>query len=207
MTTFANQLGFDGIELVYENGAQDLSCHTDNEYIQASHVRIVGVQYDSDHDIELRYILGRAVCHVFQAGRAADNGGDIWGEADGEDGDLEAVASLILKRAFQEHFELFGYDFLYIHSIRLKKKYRGKGLGLMVLSRLLDRFDHGLTAAIIRPAPLTKFPNTTKEDGTRKLRSHWGKAGFVPYQSSPFLVYDFARKRVDVEKLVTQKVA
>ena len=100
--------------------------------------------------------------------------------------------------------EIGNLNFLILDRVELLPKYRGNGVGLLVLRSLIERFGAGTGVVGMKPFPvqfepkdatdspwrrrlrLEQFPTDAKIS-MRKLRDYYHRLGFVPMRSTPFL--------------------
>lgn len=100
--------------------------------------------------------------------------------------------------------EIWNFNLLILDRIELLPKYRGRCLGLLVMRSLIERFGAGAGVVGIKPFPLQfelkelsssrwrtrlgleNFPADSKK-ATRKLKDYYGRLGFVPMRSTPFM--------------------
>ena len=118
--------------------------------------------------------------------------------------------------------EIFKQSVLIIDRLELLPGYRGKNLGLIIMRRLIQRFSAGAGVVAIKPFPLQFEQSTpdenksswhvkmqlssfreTKRDSIRKLRSHYGKLGFVEMKGTPHMFLSTTRRLPPIEKLLT----
>jgi len=116
-----------------------------------------------------------------------------------------------LQRLFD--YEIFESSVLIIDRLELLPGYRGKNLGLTIMRRLIQRFSAGAGILAIKPFPL-QFEQSipaedksgwhaemqlssfreTERDSIRKLRSHYGKLGFVEMKGTPHMFLSSTRR-------------
>ena len=119
-------------------------------------------------------------------------------------------------------YEIFEQSVLIIDRLELLPGYRGKNLGLIIMRRLIQRFSAGAGIVAIKPFPL-QFEQSfaaenksswhvemqlssfreTKRDSIRKLRSYYGKLGFVEMKGTPHMFLSTTRRLPPIEKLLT----
>ncbi len=74
---------------------------------------------------------------------------------------------------------------VYIHTLTLKKEFRGKGIGLKTMKFVVDQFTSGLNLILLHPAPLGMCVGEEGRDIViKKLEDHWSKVGFRRLGSS-----------------------
>jgi GNAT superfamily N-acetyltransferase len=100
--------------------------------------------------------------------------------------------------------EINNFNFLILDRVELLPKYRGTGVGLLVLRSLIERFGTGAGVVGMKPFPLQfepkdatdspwrrrlrleQFPSDSKIS-TSKLSNYYNRLGFVPLRSTPFM--------------------
>jgi GNAT superfamily N-acetyltransferase len=100
-----------------------------------------------------------------------------------------------LKPEIRVEYETVGCNLLIIDFIEVYPKFRGHGIGLAGVQRVVDVFGAGCALVAGTPQPLQftpsfasdpdklnrlKVPNLPRSQATRKLQKHWSKAGFRP---------------------------
>jgi len=120
------------------------------------------------------------------------------------------------------NYEIFEQSVLIIDRLELLPGYRGKNLGLIIMRRLIQRFSAGAGVVAIKPFPL-QFEQSipaenksgwqaemqlstfreTERDSIRKLRSHYGKLGFVEMKGTPHMFLSTTRQLPPIERLLT----
>jgi GNAT superfamily N-acetyltransferase len=120
------------------------------------------------------------------------------------------------------NYEIFEQSVLIIDRLELLPGYRGKNLGLIIMRRLIQRFSAGAGVVAIKPFPL-QFEQSipaenksgwhaemqlstfreTERDSIRKLRSHYGKLGFVEMKGTPHMFLSTTRRLPPIERLLT----
>lgn len=100
--------------------------------------------------------------------------------------------------------EIENFNFLILDRVELLPKFRGDGIGLLVLRSLIERFGAGAGVVGMKPFPLqlepkdagdlrwrrrlrlNQFPSDSKIS-TRKLKDYYHRLGFVSMRSTPFM--------------------
>lgn len=114
--------------------------------------------------------------------------------------------------------EIENFNFLILDRVELLPKYRGDGVGLLVLRSLIERFGAGAGIVGMKPFPLQlehneatesrwrrrlrleQFPSDSKIS-TRKLRDYYQSLGFVPLRSTPFMFRNLSWALPTLEQL------
>jgi hypothetical protein len=117
--------------------------------------------------------------------------------------------------------EINNFNFLILDRVELLPKYRGTGVGLLVLRSLIERFGAGAGVVGMKPFPLQlepkdaadsrwrrrlrleKFPSDSKIS-TRKLRDYYHKLGFIRMRSTPFMFRSLSWSIPTVEQLCAE---
>lgn len=111
---------------------------------------------------------------------------------------------------FREELEIsnFEHDLLVIHSVEVKKAYRGHGLGLLAVRRAIKTFGGGCALAALKPFPI-QFTGILTEKNMRefelaeeKLRLYWGRLGFKQAGRSDCYYLDLGIKEVPIDKVL-----
>ena len=101
--------------------------------------------------------------------------------------------------------EINHFNFLILDRVELLPKYRGNGVGLLVLRSLIERFGAGAGVVGMKPLPLQLEPTDATDSrwrsrlrleqfpfdskiSTRKLRDYYHRLGFIPMRSTPLYV-------------------
>ena len=117
--------------------------------------------------------------------------------------------------------EIGSYNFLILDRVELLPKYRGNGVGLLVLRSLIERFGAGAGVVGMKPFPLQlerkdatdsrwrrglrleQFPSDS-EISTRKLRNYYRRLGFVRMRSTPFMFRSLSWALPTIEQLCAE---
>lgn len=103
--------------------------------------------------------------------------------------------------------EAFGGNVLILDRLEILPEYRGRGLGLSVMRRLIKRFSGGAAIVVMKPYPL-QFESETRDQAkeawrselglaelgrnqraaTKKLFDYYGRLDFVRISGTPFMV-------------------
>ena len=120
------------------------------------------------------------------------------------------------------NYEIFEQSVLIIDRLELLPGSRGKKLGLIIMRRLIQRFSAGAGVVAIKPFPLQFEQSTpdenksgwhaemqlssfreTERESIRKLRSHYGKLGFVEMKGNSHMFLSTTQRLPPIEKLLT----
>lgn len=86
-----------------------------------------------------------------------------------------------------ESYERFQYAcrVLYVSSLTVEKKFRGRNFGLSAIKRLIRTFGYGCDTCLILPSPLEDRGD--REFGRERLRSFYGRLGFEQFGETAFM--------------------
>ncbi|MFD9688436.1 hypothetical protein ACFXPX_32760 [Kitasatospora sp. NPDC059146] len=84
-----------------------------------------------------------------------------------------------------------GSDLLVLDHAELTGPWRGFGLGPILAAEAIDRLNGGCGAVLLHPAPITTDDLTFDQfkHASKRLEETWAKVGFVPFLTSPYLVF------------------
>jgi len=198
------RLGFDRIVLIHEDaeGSQDLCAETatDNgygsEFIRHWDTRVEGLKWAPDdeeqEDEPTKTVIGSFFSHTFLHDYALDSGRNLVYEAD-YDGEMEEAVSIARRLTSDDDpiVQSFRCKSLYIHRMYLEPKFRGTGLGQMLVRRVIEYHDPGsLALVLVMPSagdynlraddPLHDV--TDKDAETGRLARRFEEMGFDPYE-------------------------
>jgi hypothetical protein len=114
--------------------------------------------------------------------------------------------------------EIWNFNLLILDRVEILPKYRGGGVGLLVLTTLIERFGAGAGVVGMKPFPLQLEPKQSRDSGwakrlrlddlprdekmaKKKLKRYYGKLGFVEMKSTPFMFRSTAWELPSVEQL------
>ncbi|HBB89257.1 MAG TPA: hypothetical protein DC047_16760 [Blastocatellia bacterium] len=118
-------------------------------------------------------------------------------------GSNEGLFSARLQKLLED--EIWNLNFLILDRVEILPKYRGGGLGLLVLTSLIERFGAGAGVVGLKPFPLQLEPKDSRDSSawtkrlrledlprdakmaTEKLKQYYEKLGFVRMRSTPFM--------------------
>jgi hypothetical protein len=190
---------------------------------EPSHEFIQDIKGDI-RETEANVLVGRISALLVQVGRVADAGENLYEIMD--DGSRELGKYHIAffkandceyKDSIQGQFvDVFGLDLLIISEVEVEPAFRGRGLGLLAVSRTIDVFGENCGLVAMKPFPL-QFTNyldpgwcppdcvedakTAFQAATRKLRSYWARVGFKPVGGTDYCALSPARKRPDLKRV------
>ena len=162
------------------------------------------VAYDVDD--QKQALAGRLSLYRVKLGVAVNNGINAYGACQHFSQELGDYASAILDRrtGYVPDRIMYEYDhapgdLLILHTVRILPNYRGRDLGLVAASQLIDYYGGG-GYVLCRPRPL-QFANSSsppdtemaydrfkasQEEATAKLQKHWARIGFQPVEGGEF---------------------
>ncbi|MCA1602709.1 MAG: hypothetical protein LC776_14060 [Acidobacteria bacterium] len=122
-------------------------------------------------------------------------------------------------------YEVWNSNLLILDRIEILPKYRGCGIGLLVLTSLIERFDGGAGVVALKPFPL-QFESRECQDSSawikrlrledlpcdslaakNKLKQYHEKLGFVEMKSTPFMFRSMAWALPSIEQLRSEQTA
>ena len=132
-------------------------------------------------------------------------------------GSNEAPFSARLQKLLAD--EIWNFNLLILDRVEILPKYRGGGIGLLVLISLIERFGAGAGVVGTKPFPLQLEPKQSRDSSawakrlrledlpgdakmaTEKLKQYYEKLGFVRMRSTPFMFRSMSWALPSVEKL------
>lgn len=115
--------------------------------------------------------------------------------------------------------EIWRFNMLILDRIEILPKYRGGGIGLLVLISLIERFGAGAGVVGMKPFPLQFEPKQHRDSSAwakrltledfpqdakmakNKLKRYYAKLGFVEMKSTPFMFRNMSWALPSVEQL------
>ncbi len=115
--------------------------------------------------------------------------------------------------------EIWNFNLLILDRIEILPKYRGGGIGLLVLISLIERFGAGAGVVGMKPFPLQFEPEQSRDSSAwvkrlrlgdlpsdpkmakNKLKQYYRKLGFVEMKSTPFMFRSMSWALPSVEQL------
>ncbi len=146
-------------------------------------------------------IAGNVEFFVVKVATAANNGISLTGAIDAITQDVYEYGAAVVdpetddvRQDLLDRFECFGGDLMFLHIMKVLPAHRGRDVGLVAASRLIDCYANGLV--VCRPQPLQTVGDrpaadddgameyqrfsTDPREGKRKLQRHWARIGFEP---------------------------
>jgi hypothetical protein len=162
--------------------------------------------------------VGRIGALLVQVGRVADAGGDLFEIMEGKSPHLGGFHAALFKPhecdykdAVRRQFvDILGLDLLMLEQVEIEPASRGKGLGLLAVSRTIDVFGENCGLIAMEPFPQqfrnyldpawrppegVEDPEVELRVATRKLRSYWARAGFKRVHGTEYYALCPGRKR------------
>jgi len=149
---------------------------------------------------------GHIGASLVQFGEALDHGISAERLGDGISGDISEywehlfdVETGYPKEEIQNEFEVVNLDLLIIDNVAIYPEFRGLGIAESAIHRTIDIFGTGCGLVACKPWPLQftpsvaddqealkrlAFPNVSKGEALRKLRSYWSRLGFWPLSNT-----------------------
>lgn len=156
--------------------------------------------YDWAGDDEV--LVGRASAAIFRHGYAEAREVSLFEVGDSIDQETHEVWCAVMdckrEQIRPSIAKTWSSDILYLKRAELVQSHRGRGLSLLLVHRIMQRFGSGCAIAVMEPAPINR-DSLTHDDwrkrmaweqfaerdlGVRKLRKHWRKLGFKPVPGS-----------------------
>jgi ribosomal protein S18 acetylase RimI-like enzyme len=186
------------------------SDHLDFVLSTSGTVRLVANEDEDERDGRAQQrdlVVGEVCVERVLGDAAAAHGLSPYEVCDAYSSDLEAVAAAVydprtgkFRRSVDRVHVPFSLDLLHIQRICLLPAYRGRGLGLRVLRRLVQLYAADGELVVLKPSPLPYplVPSSTGgdreaveppralEQATAKLRKHWSRADFERVGRSAF---------------------
>jgi GNAT superfamily N-acetyltransferase len=171
-------------------------------------VTFCGRIFDTDENDEETNI-GTITAVLIDADRAAQAGLDLWHAADAYAGDIEAVTDTFFVDG-QLGTEALGDldiclpNLLYIQRVEVKRKYRGKGIGLAAIRRAIDVLRVNCDVVALKPFPLQfegKVTPTNRKEAqtaTTKLKRYYRRMGFKGVTGTDYMILNLAHRLRDV---------
>jgi hypothetical protein len=175
-------------------------------------------------DTESNLSAGRMSALIVQVGRVADAGEHLSEVMDGESSELGEYHAAFFnphdcdyKDSIRRQFvDIYGLDLLIINHVEIEPPLRKRGLGLLVVSKTIDVFGENCGLIAMKPFPLQFrnyldlgwLPPDGIEDpkaaflvATKKLRNHWGRAGFKRVNGTDYCALSPANKRPGLKRI------
>lgn len=175
----------------------DDSMH-EGELIQEYAANVIA--WDGD-DYDGGSVAGTVQFYIVKTGVAMNRGISLIDAIDSIDQDVYEYGAAVLdpetgelRTDLMERFECIGGDLMFLHLMKILPAHRGRDIGLVAASRLIDSYASGLV--VCRPQPLQHVgddPERLANDGMeyegfskdqreakRKLQRYWARLGFEP---------------------------
>lgn len=168
---------------------------------------LILARYDDDENGEE---AGKFHVSLVQFNEAMKAGIDTLSIGDGISGEVAQYWECLfdmnsghLKPDIRVEYDTVGCNLLIIDFIEVYPKFRGHGIGLAGVQRIVDVFGGGCALVACTPYPLQftpafisdpdkleklQPPESSREEGIRKLQEYWSKAGFRPVGRSGIYV-------------------
>lgn len=169
-------------------------------------------------ETESNLSAGRMSALIVQVGRIADAREHLFDVMDGESSELGEYHAAFFnphdcdyKDSIRRQFvDIYGLDLLIINQVEIEPAFRKRGLGLLVVSKIIDVFGENCGLIAMKPFPLqfrnyldpgwlppdgVEDPKTAFLAATRKLRNHWGRVGFKRVDGTNYCALSPANKR------------
>lgn len=132
-------------------------------------------------------------------------------------GSNEAPFSARLQKLLGD--EIWNFNLLILDRVEILPKYRGGGVGLLVLTTLIERLGAGAGVVGMKPFPLQLEPKQSRDSSgwakrlrlddlprdekvaKEKLKQYYRKLGFVDMKSTPFMFRSMAWELPSIEQL------
>ena len=120
-------------------------------------------------------------------------------------------------------FEVWNPNFLVLDRVEILPQYRGRGVGLLAILSLIERFAAGAGVVGMKPFPLQFEPappsgyaawqkrlqlaklSRNQRHATKKLQTHYARLGFVPLSRTPFMFRSESWRLPTAEELIGSK--
>ena len=176
-------------------------------------------------EAESNIAVGRISAGLVLVGRVADAGEDLFEIMDDESSELADYHIALFKAddcdykdAIRWQFvDVLGLDLLIINEVAIEATFRGKGLGLLAVSKTIDIFGDNCGLVAMKPFPMqfknyldpgwhppegVEDPEIAFRAATKKLRSYWSRAGFRRVGGTNYYALSPARKRPALRRIV-----
>jgi len=161
-----------------------------------------------DEDDDEPEVVGHLCAVLINVTRACNEGLGIWEACDADSEDLVDAFGAVWDPEKDNYIAgaLDGFgDALYIDQLHIVEKFRGQGLGLLVVQRLLDAFS-GVVVALVHPVPADKSPDDPLfKEAQLKLQRYWERLDFCAVGQTGVFMQDTAQKRPTFRELQAQE--
>jgi len=186
--------------------------YVDADFVHSIRGKISAKSEDREKEEDAGYIKASLV----QFGEAMDHGISTERLGDGIDGNIAEYWELLFdldtgcwKEEVQDEYEASGCDLLIIDCIEISPKFRGTGVGPIVVGRIIDIFGPVCGLVACKPWPLQftpafardrkalsrlKTPSVGRDEAIRKLRAYWSRLGFWPLGETGICLLGMAQR-------------
>jgi hypothetical protein len=185
---------------------------TDTDFIHS----ILGSVVAKSEEVGEGQDAGYIEASLVQFGEAMDHGISTERLGDGVDGSIAEYWELLFdmesgywKEEIQDEYGASGSDLLIIHSMEIRPKFRGTGVGPAVINKTVDIFGPVCGLVACKPWPLQfspaflgdrkalkrlKAPAVERDEAVHKLRAYWSRLGFWPLGETGIHVLGMAQR-------------
>jgi len=185
------------------------------------------IAWDGD-DYDGGTVAGNVEFYIVKVAAAVNSGISLMDAIDSIDQDVYEYGAAVLDPATDDvrddlvdRFECIGGDLMFLHLMEITPAHRGRNVGLVAASRLIDSYANGLV--VCRPQPLQhvgdephRFPTEGMEyerfskdrrEAKRKLQKYWRRLGFEPINDDGIYALGTARALPTVKLRAAPKAA
>lgn len=153
-------------------------------------------------DEEKEVNIGTMTAVLVDADRIARAGLDLWIEADRHSGELESLVSTFYQEGEIKSGILKGWgmrlpNLLYVDTIEIKPRFRGRGIGLAAIQRAAEILSVNCDVVALLPSPITRSTRVIDAAGRKKLRvavtklrRYYRRLGFRKVEGEDYMVLD-----------------
>jgi hypothetical protein len=131
-------------------------------------------------------------CRAVSIGEGCASIIDLWKV---HDGDLDAISGElgsideVIDDVFHERWTP-SFPVLIVERLELEMAWRARGLGRIILVRIIAALGSASELVLIEPSPLSSRMLTPEEraDGRRRLAKHWEPLGFEHYRNGIYIL-------------------
>jgi hypothetical protein len=165
-----------------------------DDWLEEIHARILLTSLDGDPLDDDKLDAGKIVAFWVRINQAQEDGVSVYDVLDAHSGDAEEYCCLLTGAGdwvplIQETFEPYEGNLLIINTVQINECYRGGGLGLWAVRRLIDSFQASCGLVVMHPWPIGPDGplNADKlgREGQIKLQRYWARLGFRPVRFDP----------------------
>lgn len=168
----------------------------ENELVHEYSAKIIAFT-DNDYD---GAVAGKAEFYLIKVGTARNRGISLMDTIDCINQDVYEYGAAVIdpetddvRKNVIERFEYFGGDLMFLHLMEILPAHRGKDVGLVAASRLIESYANGLV--VCRPQPLQHVSDepepefvahkmeyerfsSDRNKAKHKLQKYWARLGF-----------------------------